>query len=276
MTRRFEDSKITFGQTIIFLHIHKAAGTTLTRIINRRFDSTAIYSVDPNHWRQWDQALSEFKNLSKAQRKKFRVIEGHMYFGLHQFLSQPSTYITLVRDPVDRIVSMYYYIRRNPKVIPYHAEINRLNMSLKDFVRSGMALVTDNGQTRFLSGVYDVGYGQCDRSMLERAKRNMQKYFSVVGVKERFDETVLLLRRIFDFPFPFYQKQNVTRNRPYRNLKDMPKDTLDCIRQYNELDIELYEYAQRQFRDRIAQKSPFFRFELAMYKLGNQVYNKIR
>ena len=34
-----------------------------------------------------------------------------MVFGLHEILPQPATYITVLRDPIDRVMSAFYFMR---------------------------------------------------------------------------------------------------------------------------------------------------------------------
>jgi Sulfotransferase family len=34
-----------------------------------------------------------------------------MPFGLHKILPQPATYITVVREPIDRMISAFYFMR---------------------------------------------------------------------------------------------------------------------------------------------------------------------
>ena len=43
-----------------------------------------------------------FAQIPPARLRKTRMFKGHMLFGLHEILPQPSTYITVLRDPVDR------------------------------------------------------------------------------------------------------------------------------------------------------------------------------
>jgi hypothetical protein len=251
--------------SVIFLHIPKAAGTTLHRIIEQQYEPNTIFTIHEG------KTIIDFKNLSEAQRARIRVLKGHLYFGLHEFLPRPSTYITMVRDPIERVISHYYFELRTPSHELYK-KIKSQNMSLEDFVRSGVCLHLDNGQTRLLSTTgAGIGYGQCSNELLESAKKNLREHFAVVGLVERFDETLILLKRKFKWKMPFYIKQNVTKQRPLK--ENIPKDTLKLIESYNQLDIELYKYTQKLFEELINQQPPLFELELKSLKLFNQTWH---
>jgi hypothetical protein len=256
-------------QSIIFLHIPKAAGTTLNRIMERQFEPTAIFTIDGS---RTQESIEEFKKLPKAQREKIRVLRGHMHFGLHEHLPQPSTYITILRDPVDRTISNYYFVLRNPNH-RLHYEVKSRHMTLKDYVSSRVNPQLDNGQTRLLSGVEGRAFGECSTEMLEIAKKNLEEFFSIVGLVERFDETLILLKRAFGWRIPFYIKENITRSRPIKG--DILKLTLNLIEEYNELDIDLYRYATEMFEELLNQQTSSYERELKAFKLLNRLYVKV-
>lgn len=264
-------SKNTEDKSMIFLHVPKAAGTTLHQIIERQYKSNAIFSlnVETN-----EEFINEFTKLSESQRKNIRVLKGHMNFGLHKFLPQPFPYITMVRDPVERIISHYYYILRNPTHYLYN-EVTSRNMSLKDYVCSEISIELDNDQTRLLAGRHktDVGFGKCSSNVLETAKKNIEEHFAVVGISEKFDETLILLKKLFGWKLPFYIKANVTTNRLLK--KEIAEDTLKVIEKHNELDIELYTYAKKRLEQLIIQQGPSFERELELFKLLNKPYGKV-
>ena len=196
-----------------------------------------------------------------------------MSFGWHELLPQPCTYITILRDPVDLVISHYYYVLRQDG---HHLrdEIVARNMSLGDYVSSGISLTVNDGQTRLLSGVNeDLGFGECTSETLETAKNNISTHFAVVGLTEEFDRTLMLLKREFGWGMPFYVKQNVTRNRPSRD--DVSFEDLRLVEKYNELDVELYEYAKANFEARLNQQSSAFDKELIKFKALNAVYAKV-
>ncbi len=265
-------------KNLIFLHIPKAAGSTLYPVIDRHYDPAVIYTIDGS--RTWE-SMKEFASLPDERRRKIRVLKGHMTFGMHRYLFGPSTYITLLRDPVERIISHYYYVLRTPVHYLYD-KVKSGNMTLKDYVQSRLSTELDNGQTRLICGVKDVlfgdeedevPFGECSREMLEIAKKNLLDHFSVVGLTERFDETLVLLKRIFGWRMPFYTMRNVTKNRPRKESID--RETLALIEKQNKLDLELYRFAEDLFKRKIAEQGSSFEKEVRRFQAINAVYSKI-
>ena len=148
-----------------------------------------------------------------------RVYAGHFPFGLHQWLSRPSCYMAIVRKPLDRILSLYYY------TIQYRASIrlarketgqtiqqlfdNRIatdfyvdfipwingEQTLSRFLRC-ISPELDNGMVRRFSGIGMDSY-PCPGEALGLAKENIRNYYSVVGVQERYQDTVHMARITF-------------------------------------------------------------------------------
>lgn len=258
-------------KSLIFLHIPKAAGSTLHRIIARQYASDSIYSIDGL---RVHESIAEFKQLPEAKRSEIKVLKGHMRFGLHEYLPQPSTYITILRDPVERIISHYYYVLRSPEHYLYEQVTSR-NMSLKDYICSGITKELNNSQTRLLCTKAALEtYEQGSKEILESAKKNLQEEFAVVGLAERFDETLILLKRKFKWNLPFYIKANTTKDRPLKN--DISQETLKIIEKYNELDVELFEFVSKKFQAVITQSGSLFEMELKQLQLVNTGYSTIR
>ena len=66
------------------------------------------------------------------------------------------------------------------------------------------------------------------------AKQNIIDNYPVIGVVERFDESILMMRRVFCWRTPFYTKANVAWNKTdTRNLK---KQDLDLINKHIKYD----------------------------------------
>lgn len=254
-------------RSLVFIHIPKAAGTTLNRIIRRKYSKKNIFEINGANVLK---SIDEFKNMPESTRRKIKVVMGHMEFGLHRFLPQPADYITLLRRPVDRIIAHYYYAKRRPDHYLYDW-INKENISLKNYISSKKTVELNNGQTRLLSASEDVGFGACSVEHLEKAKKNIKEHFAVAGLTERFDETLMLIKKAFGWSMPYYAKTNVRKKRPHSETVE--KETLKIIEEYNKLDIALYQYVSERFELSIKQQDFGYDEELEKFKKSNRLHS---
>src|SRR5262249_36225491 len=86
--------------------------------------------------------------------------------------------------------------------------------------------------------------GRVTPSMLDRAKSNLAR-FAVVGLTERFEESLILLHRVFRWPLHRLPAHNVGADRPHR--ADVGKEALKAIEDRNRYDRDLYRYACELF-----------------------------
>lgn len=232
-------------ETVIFLHLPKTAGTTVNRLIEWEYPLSQMYSVDPVLFR-WSS--SHLRKLPPERLKKIRMFKGHMTYGLHEVLPQPATYITVLRDPVDRVISAFFFMR-NYKLHPLYWKMRRENWSLEDFVQR---LRRDNVQSKIVAG---AKYNEpCTREIAERAKENLRRDFSVVGLSSRLEESLALMKLRFGWKLNTYSSFNVTRSRPKK--RDLPQSSLDLIREKNSFDLEVYQVAQEILDEAVRANEP--------------------
>lgn len=249
-----------FPRPLIFLHIPKAAGTSLESVILRQYRGyhakrfTGLWSEE-----------QEFERLPPHERGKFDLCVGHHHFGVHRLLPSPATYVTMLRHPIDRVVSYYYYARDNPSHY-LHAIIHEKGWTLRDMVDRIVTTELDNDQVRWLNpGPHErVGLGKVSHAMLDRAKQILGEHFAVVGVAERFHESLVLMQCRFGWLNVAYERKNAGTSRPA--LHEVPPDVLDLIRERQVYDLELYAHANRWLDDAIAKVGPCFAERLAFFE----------
>ena len=213
-----------------------------------------------------DPQIALFKTLPAAQRGRYRLIQGHLYFGLHRFIPRASTYITFLRRPVERVLSFYYYACSTPDHYLYSQLANE-RLDLKTAIAGELTPELRNGQIRQLAGEeWEDPQRVVTRAALDRAKANLT-HFRVVVLLEEFDASLLLLRRAFGWDWPFYVKENVTKEKPDETFLDA--ETRGSIEEANRLDLELYEYARDLFDEQRRAAGDSFAEELCHFRRSN-------
>jgi hypothetical protein len=191
---------------------------------------------------------------------RVRVITGHLPFGIDAEIPRACSYITFLREPVARVASLYKYIIDNPK---HHLHQLVRHQTLAEFVGSGVnSEEIDNGQTRQIAG---IAKGDLTSDALDMAKSNL-KEFLIPGIVERFDESLILMKRKLGWKIPVYVKANVSTI----ETGTMSDDTLRVIRQRTELDIEVYRTAQRLLEESISTGGRSLKTELTAFRLINR------
>jgi hypothetical protein len=259
-------------ETVIFLHIPKTAGTTLSYILEKQYEAEKTFTIDdylnPD---QGGSSIEKFVKLPFEYRKGIMLLKGHMPFGLHQMLPNPPIYLTILRNPVDRAISQYYHLLRQPDHYLYKT-VTANKMTLEDFVCSRMSPELNNGQTRLLSGVSPAD-AECSVEMLQQAMANLSSRIAVVGLCEMFDKTLMLIKNQLQWKrIPFYCRMNVSRNRPSR--EDITRRALKLIERENLFDCQLYKYAVKLFGTRIAEQEHQVSIELKRFVVLNSIYQK--
>ncbi len=237
---------------LVFLHIPRTGGTTLSSSLVRSYRPDETLRLDI-----LDKALdTELERIPSHMRAEARLIHGHMPFGVHAYMDRRCEYVTVLRNPLERVVSVYTLITQAPGHV-LHERVVGAGITLEAYVESGMDEgQTANSQTRQLSGRQ---FGTLDDAALEEAKRNLEG-FLVVGLTERFEETFVLLRRAVRLRMPFYLTRNVSP--PH----EVSERDLGLIRERNQLDLALHEFGRDLFSQQIARQSWSFGAEVSMYK----------
>ena len=264
------------NRVIFVMHIPKAAGTTLRVIIERQYPPKNFYKIAADI--QGDQI--RFRELPEKQRRVYRVVFGHFCYGLHTALpkDQKYTYITLLRDPLERAISEWAYIRSGSRL--HYLAQQAKTLTFDEFVTSGVTCTLDNGMVRQLCGQdrfkmtdgkqvpgddMEIPFGQVTVKHLARAKANIKRDFSIVGTSEQFKPSLELMRRMFAWRIPAYTNQNVAVWKPTREF--LTARVVRHVVGHNELDYDLYRWVNGRLKEQIGNEVRRRAYELSKARI---------
>lgn len=215
---------IVMKEVLAFVHIEKAAGTTLNHILRSNF---LFQHVDIRPFSPASNKVFQHSDLNKVFKicPWVKSISGHSLYPTKQLTdSYPQfKYITLFRSPANRYLSQFQYWREN---LNY-------DITFKHFLSREHAY---NLQTRKIAGSVN----------LDKAIDILESGFFLVGVVEEFNEFLLMLKqKLFPIIFdPGYRQQNIgSKSSNLSHMKNQIYETYQKeILERNSVDAELYKY----------------------------------
>lgn len=137
---------------IIFLHIPKTAGQSVHAGLIKAFGEKVVCPARVN---------DQLKGYSISELNRYRVFSGHLDWSLLDCVKGPRYTFTVLRKPVDRILSFYFYLRKQAELLDPDA----LRLPQNQGMRAAKELSPDEyfsgGQPhlrRFLDDHYDNFY----------------------------------------------------------------------------------------------------------------------
>ncbi|WP_157763703.1 hypothetical protein [Paraburkholderia aromaticivorans] len=241
-----------------FVHIPKTAGTSLgAAVFGARSATCSVYPIYSGlNKRIADEARPGLTGES--------LLFGHFAFGAHVlFGDENPLYATVMRDPLERVVSLYRHHARFTDS-PYFEFIKDGNLSLRDFVESCVTPETNNEMVRIFSASYRYFPLLEDRLAnywwsvtkklptrqinegfrLKRALENLDKYFSHVGFVDSLWKTANFVAGWLGLG---QDGLVVARENVFAGPREMlSAGDRRVIENANELDLELYSLIRQK------------------------------
>ncbi|MFN8523164.1 MAG: hypothetical protein U0821_08665 [Chloroflexota bacterium] len=244
---------LSFERPLYFAHVPKSAGTSLVSLLDQLVPEADIYPP------QTHEQLAAF---TQPVGRSYRLFRGHFGHGGGLPQARDAARVTLVRTPEEHVLSAFEHIRRNREHPVHHVarDVTSLVEAVKDdTLRSYLW----NMQTQFFAVDLDVqgvawtvnggefGLGPfglpdgpphpLEAELLAIAKTRLRSYLAV-GVTERFDDFLRLLRQLLGQPLELRAPRlNVTTGR--LSVDALLPEERACLESITRLDRELYAFA---------------------------------
>ena len=255
-------------ETLIFQHIPKTGGITLSLWLLQHFDRDKVFHVrHPQHAQApifggtWGTA-EDFAALPEEERSRFLCVMGHMPFGIHEHIPRRARYFTVLRDPIKRILSQHGQYNR--MVNNQEIESGRV-LSLQEYLEHKPNAL-ENHQARFLLAEAYHGKSQAERFRL--VQECLNEHFLLVGVLEKFEETVLVLNQRMGWPSVPYRRENVGRLKS--SPREIPPPLIELMRERNRLDFQIHAYAKESLEKALESYGPTLKQDLIELRAANE------
>jgi hypothetical protein len=206
--------------------------------------------------------------VPRDERGRLALVNGHFTYGIHAAFGAPCRYLTFLREPVARVISLYHHAHDHENHA-MHPLIHDDGLSLRELLEADVnALEYDDAQTRLVAG-FDVveefrrAVADDTEGVLRRAVQHLEDHFDVVGAMEAFDTSLLLAADRYGWDDVHYTNRNVTRR---SRSAGRTAEVSRLIRAHNPLDVRLYEYAKERLRRDVRRAGPGFRARLFRFE----------
>lgn len=222
------------------MHLQKTGGTELVLRLREQFGSAEVYPdvTDGNLLTETPQLSPDRLRRRWAERgDEIRVITGHFPACTMELLDVPFTTLTVLRDPVERTLSLLrHYRERTPAATELtledvYAEPFRFRNVIENHMVKMFSLTLDEMDRGMFSEV------EFTPERLERAQRRLET-IDVVGLQEDFGGFCAELERRFGWRLG--PPKHANRTEPV----DVGLEFRTRIAADNAYDVELYHFAR--------------------------------
>lgn len=181
---------------VLFDHLAKCAGTTIGQYLKRQYLGRLVFTIDEQ------ESVKAFQLLPERSRYRYHLIKGHGAHDLLDYVHPDTITLTIFREPIERIVSHYLYVKQCTKHHLHDRVINS-GIELKDYASSGISCELRNWYTTHFTGLsLDAVESNPDDSV-PRAARIITEKYGVVGFQDQLIEAMCKLRTAESIHEPF-------------------------------------------------------------------------
>src|SRR5262245_50086333 len=252
LNRQVEKSGVDLAVNI---HIPKACGNTTNALFRQMGFLPIALDMNSNdffHTIREDRWLEGY--LAPPPRESY-FLTGHLRLDhpIFRRILTPYVVVTVLRDPIDRILSHYNFTTRTPGS-PWYDEVAAKGMSFLDYAANIYAAI--GPQYRFFDDTGKGTFAPTGTATPERCFNNLTTSIGFYGLTERFDEFAILSGYLLHRPeILSTTPENVTKNLPDLNgipLKtSLSKGERNAIAKLLRDDIDFYEKAYEVYQRRL-------------------------
>jgi len=233
----------------VFVHIPRTAGKSFGRMLNAIYEGRQIVDFyGDSEQPVVNGKIEQFCRQAPACKEQVDLVKGHVVYGFDAAF-QDAAYVTLLRQPLQRLVSYYYYALKDSQNY-LHDYLLQRRIGLEAFLASDASIDLDNYHVRAISGQrFGSSRERVTQAHCELAKERLAHDFTAFGLTEQLDQSLRLIGHAMGWSLPPAVHINAGSYDPNVAISDACRS---YILEKNRFDVELYDFAQALFSSRLA------------------------
>jgi hypothetical protein len=239
---------------LCFVHIEKAGGITLHNLFHRLYRGYVSPHPDKRFGNPW--TAKHVQVLQEMLPFKITGIGGHRmraFLDYESVIGERVFYFTMMRNPVDRYLSH----------LNWQKNLMNMGWTIESFTSTPY---NDNWQAFRIAG---------ERN-LDKAKEIMARNFGLIGMIEKYDESMVLLKAAMGDPSADfrYQEANIKNyGDQVIRFDQLSQEMQEKVIANNAIDIELYRFLKDELYPQYVRRfSADLDTEVDAYRKANRHY----
>ncbi|WP_218079994.1 sulfotransferase family 2 domain-containing protein [Anthocerotibacter panamensis] len=227
---------------VLFDHLPKCAGSTINQFLTSHYPQRLTYRLNTSN-----NSYQQFISFDKDKRYKYHLVIGHLNHELLNYVHPETVTLTVFRDPIDRIVSHYFYVRRS-KSHYLHEAVMKSNMELQDYAVSNLSPELRNWYTTHFTGLSIEEAEREPEAAIQKAIQVILQRYKIIGFQ---DDLLEVSRKLEETAGLWKQFENHLINKTNKRLtlKEISGETKNMIAEVNFLDVKLYKILREHFEN---------------------------
>jgi len=246
---------------LFFMHIPKTAGMSMRLYLSEQYP---VHEICPAA--RWQGLLGREPEL-----RSFPLVQGHFRYNLRELVATDARMLVMLREPLRRTVSALRHLQRDPS---FHQDHNLAkDLTLAEMIRHPDLMENQrNVQARYLCpsmapadvSAYlrqelpqnpNADAGDLDDPPELQLVLDRLASIDFVGLTEDIGAVVSTMAQEMNYHpplyFPFINEDPI-RIDP---LQGLTEEDIEILREYNDLDLDIYDFAKRLIERRAFERS---------------------